>query len=655
MAKHNEKPKSSFGALIGVPLLIAYVLICNSLATQYLAKIFYHHNALGKPIWEQLYMPFNWLVWAFKFGNQFPKLFTIVELYLALALVSGFVVYALTVGLASRKPKRHDGIHGTAHWADEQEVMATGLLSSDTGSNAGVYVGGWTDKKGNIHYLRHNGPEHVLLLAPTRSGKGVSLIVPTLLSWGESCVILDSKGELYNMSAGWRAQHANNVVIKFDPTSAEGGAGYNPLDCIRFETSHEIGDVQNTMNILVDPDGKGLNDHWSKTAHAFLVGVVIHEYYKSKLSGRKVNLSDIALALSDPTRSIDDYYSEMLFNQHLIGRAANPPRDIDNKVNLQLWQDAYGKNLHIGVAAAARDMLNRHEEERGSVLSTAMSYLALYRDPLIAANIGRSDFQIENLMDADKPHSLYLVIRQEDKDRLKPLIRMILNQIVRVLLRPELTFKNGKPLPPHKHRLLLMLDEFPSYGRLEVFQEALAFIAGYGIKAYIVCQDMAQLKSRETGYGPDETITANCHVRIAFAPNRLETAEWLSGMSGTMTVIKEDYTTSGARFGAVLQNVNRSYHELSRPLLTIDEALRLKAPRKDSQDQIIEAGEVLVFVAGHAPIKGTQTLYFQDPVFLRRAKIEPIKKEPEVGAPKFQSSQSTKPLEAFRVNFQKGN
>jgi len=489
-------------------------------------------------------------------------------------------------------------------------------------------------------------------LAPTRSGKGVSLIVPTLLSWGESCVVLDSKGELFNMSAGWRAQHANNVVIRFDPASSENGAGYNPLDCIRFETKNEIGDVQNTMNILVDPDGKGLNDHWSKTAHAFLVGVVLHEYYCAKRKGKKVNLADVALALSDPTRSIDEYYSQMLFNQHLIGKGAILPKDPDNKIEMQNWQEYYGKNVHIGVAAAARDMLNRHEEERGSVLSTAMSYLALYRDPLIAANISRSDFQIEDLMDADKPHSLYLVIRQEDKDRLKPLIRMILNQIVRVLLRPELKFQNGKPLAPHKHRLLLMLDEFPSYGRLEVFQESLAFIAGFGIKAYIVCQDMAQLRSRETGNGTDETITANCHVRIAFAPNRLETAEWISGMSGTMTVIKEDFTTSGARFGAVLQNVNRAYHELSRPLLTVDEALRLKAPRKDARDQIVEAGEVLVFVAGHAPIKGTQTLYFQDPTFSRRAKIEP-----PIAVPRNINSNNSRPdkiLDGFKVDFQKG-
>lgn len=618
MKQHDENPRISYPNLIGLPLLAAYLLLSNLYATQYLAERLESNFHLGNHLWRDYYAPFNWFIWMFQYGNNAPKLFTMVEVSLGVAMGFGFIFYALVNGLTNRKPKLHHGIHGTAHWASEAEIRDTALLNN----NPGVYVGGWTDRRGTVHYLRHNGPEHILVLAPTRSGKGVSLIVPTLLSWGESCVILDSKGELFNMSAGWRAQSANNIVLKFDPTS-EDSACYNPLDSIRFGTKHEVGDVQNTVNIIVDPDGKGLNDHWSKTAHAFLVGVVLHEHYKAKARGHKTTLPDIALALSNPLKPIDEYYVEMLFNQHHTGIEVLPPANPFDNVAVAEWQVIHGDNVHVTVAASARDMLNRAEEERGSVLSTAMSYLALYRDPLIAEKLSRSDFKLEDLMDAEKPHSLYLIIRHEDKDRLKPLVRLLLNQIVRVLLRPQLKFEHGKPLAPHKHRLLLMLDEFPSFGRLEVFQEALAFIAGYGIKAYIIAQDIAQLRSHENGYGKDETITANCHIKIAFAPNRLETAEYLSSMSGTMTVIKEDFTTSGARFGAVLQNVNRAYHELSRPLITTDEALRLKSPKKDGRDFIVEAGEVLVFVAGHAPIKGTQTLYFLDPVFSRRAKVPP--------------------------------
>jgi type IV secretion system protein VirD4 len=263
-------------------------------------------------------------------------------------------------------------------------------------------------------------------------------------------------------------------------------------------------------------------------------------------------------------------------------------------------------------------MTNRPDEERGSVLSTAMSFLSLYRDPLIAKNVSQSDFRILDLMNHEKPVSLYLIVRAEDKDRMKPLMRLIINQLVRVLLRPEITYAGGRPQMPHRHRMLLMLDEFPSYGKLEVFQEALAYIAGHGIKAYLIMQDIAQLWG---AYSRDESIISNCHVRVAYAPNKIETADWLSRMTGTATIVKEDITTSGGRFSAVLSNVSRTYHQISRPLATPDEVMRLKSPMKDERDVITEPGDMLVFVAGHPPILGTQSLYFRDPVFSARAAI----------------------------------
>jgi type IV secretion system protein VirD4 len=165
-----------------------------------------------------------------------------------------------------------------------------------------------------------------------------------------------------------------------------------------------------------------------------------------------------------------------------------------------------------------------------------------------------------------------------------------------------------------------MLDEFPSYGRLEVFQEAMAYIAGYGIKAYLICQDIAQLWG---AYGRDESIISNCHLRVAYAPNKIETAEWLSKMLGTTTIVKEDITASGARAAAVLPNISRTYHQIARPLMTPDEVMRLRSPVKDQRDIIIEPGDMLIFTAGHAPILGTQSLYFRDPTFLERAKLVP--------------------------------
>ncbi|RSB43091.1 conjugal transfer protein TraG [Brevundimonas sp. 357] len=592
-----KRVKTSKAALWGLGLLLVYAVIASWATTQWLAHRFAYQSELGERGVLGLYGPFDGAKWVLQFYRSAPDIFLQGLVGWAVALTVGLLAYVMLVGFGQRSPKQHDGIHGTAHWATQEEVQESGLLPPDGEAGKGVYCGAYTDKKGRIHYLRHDGPEHVAAIAPTRSGKGVGLVVPTLLSWPHSVVINDMKGELWAMTSGWRQKHANNVVLKFDPAAAEGSAAFNPLNEIRLGTIHETGDVQNLVTIIVDPDGKGMENHWSKTAHAFLTGVILHLQYLSRRHGGETCLADVAHALSDPNRDVKKLYEAMLNNQH---RGPGQPHEV--------------------VQSAARDMLNRAENERSGVLSTAMSYLSLYRDPLVANNTSRSDFRISDLMDHDRPVSLYLVIRPEAQDRMRPLVRLILNQIVRVLLRPELKYVEGRQQSPHKHRLLLMLDEFPSYGRLDVFQEALAYIAGYGIKAYLIMQDISQLYG---AYGQHESIIANCHLRIAYAPNRQETGRWLSDNCGVETVIKENQSVSGARFGAFLQSVSRSFQETQRPLLTPDEAMRLKSPKKDKRDQIVSAGEVVVLQAGHAPILGTQSLYFLDPVFRERVKIPP--------------------------------
>ena len=470
------------------------------------------------------------------------------------------------------------------------------MTGKATAPAAGVYVGAWLDKRGKQHYLRHNGPEHVLCYAPTRSGKGVGLVVPTLLSWGESAVITDLKGELWALTAGWRKEHANNHVLRFEPAIANGSVCWNPLDEIRIGTENEVGDVQNLATIIVDPDGKGLETHWQKTSQALLVGVFLHAIYKAQNEGTAATLPAVDAMLADPNRDIAELWMEMTTYHHVNGET------------------------HPVVAAAARDAMDRPEEEAGSVLSTAKSYLALYRDPIVAQNVSKSEFKIRDLMHHDSPVSLYIVTRPVDKARLRPLVRVLVNMIVR-LLADKLEFQNGRAVAHYQHRLLMMLDEFPGLGKLEIFQESLAYLAGYGIKCYLICQDIAQLRSRETGYGRDESITSNCHVQNAYPPNRIETAEHLSKLTGQTTVVKENITTSGMRSSALLARVSRSIQEVQRPLLTPDECMRMPGPVKNPSGDIDKAGDMVVYVAGYPAIYGKQPLYFKDPIFQVRARV----------------------------------
>ena len=158
------------------------------------------------------------------------------------------------------------------------------------------------ERKGRAHYLRHDGPEHVLAFAPTRSGKGVGLVIPTLLSWRESAVVLDIKGENWEKTAGWRQQCAGQRVIRFDPGDAK-SARFNPLAEIRLRTPHEVADVQNIATMLVDPKGEGFEDkHWSQTAWSLLVGAILHVCYREAHRGHNGTLADVAEELSRDTQ-----------------------------------------------------------------------------------------------------------------------------------------------------------------------------------------------------------------------------------------------------------------------------------------------------------------------------------------------------------------
>lgn len=618
------RPTTTAGRARVLPIasgLFVLFLACVA-ATQFVAAALGYQPALGEPAltlgsWP-VYHPHGWLQWHLTFRHvdhpqvdyAFRGAVWIMFAGIAIAALAALVLrHFMTRDMQIVTPD----LHGTAQWMAPESVKKSGLI----GTGEGVYIGAWQDPKTKrVHYLRHNGPEHVMAIAPTRSGKGVGLILPTLLSWPHSTVVHDIKGEAWAITAGWR-KSIGQTVLRFDPADPSGtGVKFNPLDEVRLGTEKEVGDVQNLVTMIVDPDGKGLNDHWAKTGHALLVGAVLHVLY----SERNKTLSGVAEFLSDPSRSFTDTLNRMLEAEH-------------DASGMKGWTDSTGAATltHPVVAASARDMLNKAENEASGVLSTAMSFLTLYRDPIVAANTACSEFRIADLMNAEQPVSLYLVIRPSDKDRLKPLVRLLLNQLVRIPTE-HMEFSGGRSVASYKHRLLLMIDEFPSLGRLEIVEEALAFIAGYGMKAYLIAQDFTQLHKH---YTRDEAITSNCHVRVAYAPNKYETAKLLSDMLGTTTVVKNQYSYSGKRSSPTLDGISSQVSEHGRALLTPDEIMRLKAPEKNSTGDITNAGEMLIFQAGTSPILGTQILYFLDPTFSERAKITApdVSDRLRVGAP----------------------
>jgi len=610
-------------------------------ATQLFAHDMQYQATLGVHD-HHMYPPWAILNWAAKWYGAYPDAIMRAGSLGITITGAGLIGLMVTRMIMANTSKVNEYLHGSARWANQKDIQNAGLLPRPRRwheilrqvqplASGGVYVGAWLDKRGTLHYLRHDGPEHVLMYAPTRSGKGVGLVVPTLLSWPHSAIVTDLKGELWSMTAGWRQQHAGNKVLRFEPADPDCDVFFNPLDEIRIGTGHEVGDVQNLATLIVDPDGRGLDSHWQKTSQALLVGVILHALHKRRNEGTPASLPHVDHLLADPSRTVAELWMEM----STYGHVDSAP--------------------HPVVAAAARDMMDRPEEEAGSVLSTAKSYLALYRDPIVARNVGSSNFRIKDLMNHDHPVSLYIVTQPNDKARLRPLVRIFINMTMRVLA-DKMAFERVVASMPwwrrmlaaiglkqaatshirssknYRYRLLGMIDEFPSLGKLEILQESLAFIAGYGIKLYLICQDINQLKSRETGYGADETITSNCHVQSAFPPNRVETADHLSKLTGTTTVVKEQITTSGRRTSALLGQVSRTHQEVQRPLLTTDECLRMPGPKKEGE-MIVESGDMVIYVAGFPAIYGRQPLYFQDKIFSARAAVPEPKKSDQLCSP----------------------
>jgi len=407
--------------------------------------------------------------------------------------------------------------------------------------------------------------------------------VPTLLSWTGSAVIHDIKGENWMLTSGWRSRFSHCLL--FDPTNPK-SARYNPLLEVR-KGEGEVRDAQNIADILVDPEGSlERRSHWEKTGHALLVGVILHVLYAEE----EKTLARVASFLSDPSRTFEKTLGLMKATNHLGTRSA--------------------PKVHPVVAQVARELLNKSENERSGVLSTAMSFLSLYRDPTIARVTSGCDWRIADLMDAEHAVSLYLVVPPSDISRTKPLIRLVLNQIGR-----RLTEELEHSASLKRHKLLMMLDEFPALGRLDFFESALAFMAGYGVRAYLIAQSLNQI---EKAYGPNNSILDNCHVRVAFAANDERTAKRISDALGTATELRAQRNYAGHRLAPWLAHVMVSRQETARPLLTPGEVMQLPGD------------ESIIMVSGVAPIRAKKLRYYKDRNFAGR-RLDPVKIETGTG------------------------
>jgi type IV secretion system protein VirD4 len=545
------------GGLVLAPLTIICVAVVlgSWLATQYVAEGFADQPELGKPwLWlhgHAIYQPFAYFVWLNRWNAYAPHRFDLALFWLYGAVLAGIFV-AIFYNVWRSRGVKLATTYGSARWAARVDVERSGLIG-----RGGVVLG--QSERGE--YLTHEGPEHIEVTAPSRSGKGVGIVVPTLLSWRGSVIVNDIKGENWTLTSGYRRRFG--YVLAFHPSSRD-TCRFNPLMEIR-PGDYEVRDAQNVCDMIVDPEGKGKPDHWSKEADSWLLAVILHVLYAEA----DKTLGGVARFLNDPHRTVQDLLVAMLQTPHL---PSGP---------------------HPVVAIGARAMLNKSANERSGVHSTARSFFSLYLDPIVAAAVSESDFQIVDLMQAQHPLSLYLISPPSDKSRLRPLFRLLLNQVCRRLteaLNPQ----------ANRRRLLLLLDEFPSLGKLEFFEEALGFVAGYGLKCLMINQSVNQVVKY---YGPHNTVMDGAHVHVYYAPNTEETAKRISETLGTKTELHTQENFAGHRLAPWLGHIMVSRQQTARALLTPGEVRELPNT------------EEIVIVAGIPPIRAKKIQFYANARF----------------------------------------
>ena len=412
-----------------------------------------------------------------------------VRRWLAIAaLGTGLLTLFIALGVATNQRRP---LHGAARWAREHEIRREKLRAP-----AGILLGA---KAGRM--LSFGGSEHVLLYAPTRSGKGVGVVIPNLLSWSSSAVVLDIKRENYDATAGFRAAHGQRVHL-FDPLAADGRtARYNPLGHIdRHKPAQVLDELQKIAGMLFPAESARADPFWSESARTGFIGVGAYV----------AETTDLPFTLGQVFRELTQGSPKLRFPTLIADHAKA------------------GRPLSSGCVSALTDFCAASDNTFASIRQTITSRMGLWLNPLVDTATSDSDFDLRTLRRVRQ--TIYLAASPDNLSRVAPLYSLLFQQLVDVSTR-------RRPTSEETGQVLLVLDEFARLGHAGVLAHGFSFVAGYGLRMLAVLQSPSQLRAE---YGPDlaEEIVANCGVEIAFTPKELKIAQELSARLG-------DYTYEG--------------------------------------------------------------------------------------------------------------
>ena len=463
---------------------------------------------------------------------------------------TSFLIAAMlgAVGAGAMWIMRPKHYYGDARWAFSSEIRHANLMDG-----GGILIG----KRGPA-FLRNDEPGHVLVAAPTRSGKGVGIVIPNLLSWPGSVVVLDIKHENHEITSGFRGKHQR--VFKWSPMDDEGESHcFNPLAMVRQDIGHRISDVQRLAAILL-PQPPHADPMWQNEARDLFLGIAL-------------------FVMDDPDvpSSIGEIYRTLKSDVDLAGVA-------------EFVINEHGDDLDPSCRMSLSNFMHKAPKERSGVKSNLTASLNLWANPVIDAATAKSDFSIEDLR--RKPTSIYIGVKQNQLKTMAPLIGWFFQQCVDILGR-------DLPAPEEKHEVLLMIDEFASLGHMEIIENALAFLAGYKIRLVLIVQGLGQLHDLYDKGA--ENILQNCAVQVYFAANDETTAVYVSKRLGTKTISVRSRSDPGG-FNWSTKTTSHSARDLMLP----EQVRQLKDTKE------------IVFKENTRPVKADKIRYYADKVFKSR-------------------------------------
>lgn len=584
----------------------------------------------------------NWMKLVFEHGIE-------LGVSAIVSLLIGFLLCSIGVVRQRRKANRRSTIHGSSRWASKKDLRRMGMLTGvgmvfgqtsearfgkepvekpkrKNGESRDDYsrrLSHWSpadtrdtfEKPGEI--ISNLGNAHTLIVGSTRSGKGVSCIIPTEFLWDESLIVFDPKAEGWDISSNFRSRFS--YTFKFQPEKPEESIHYNPLLSIRRGVN-TVPDVQNLCFSLIPLNEQAKDPFWDNEGRKLLAAVIGYVIYcepPERKTFKQVNSifansaalppvdPDSPEAKLSPTKRYLVHYATQLREYMEIG---TPPVDNgmgtkgDVKKDPRSYLDADDIRNMERFANDLEYFASCEDKQLSSVVSTMSSNLQVIADPNVQAITDRSDFTMQDfVMGIDdgtgnrRPMSLYLCTSLASMQRLMPIIKIFYEQAITLLTRytPEECKK-------HPYRLMLIFDEFRQMGKMDIVEKALALSAGYGVLCTIAVQSYDQLK---TIYQSDALFTDNFAYQIILRVNDPATCRKVEEMLGQSTVQRTSSSFSGNSTQLMLKGTNMSVQEHGRSLMTAEEI------------RTMPDNDMLIISSGNHPYRGKKIRYYLDDRF----------------------------------------